>query len=614
MACSFQGIHSRSFELLSSTLAACIAPARELGMASLHIQRDKLTLSSIDFEYTPRPTVLFVHPSFGYVGSSEILQIVGSHFYETSVACMLNTSYSFQGQVVTSSLLLCSLPAQHEGGIRSLSVEAEGSDYFSQSVQLPIVQQMRLLSLEPFRQTYRARQLITVRGTDFIESSLFCLFGREMRTKALWIADGQVACRLPEIQRSSNVSFGLTGDGLRAAYWPSYLGIETATEVTELFPSSPPRAGVVSITILGSGFASEEYVCSFGGHNTVAIVLSSSELSCAAPTKADGLVQVEVFADSGVKLESRTKLFFRARDPLALTNVFPTLGSVLGGTLVSFRLEGHVKEDAMHCTFGSHEAVRAVVTQDSNRFVCTSPANSPGKVSLSITSAAIGSRTYESNFLFVANIKLESVHPSTASSTLPSPVTVSGQNFVDTDYLACQFGRFRVRGLWLSSSRVVCKPPAARGILSVTVSNNGADFDCEALTLVYSDTPRLDQISPSIASEHGGMTATIIGTNFVRSDAAVCRVHNEVIPARVLTVSLVQTTLPSSPPGIHAIEFSNDGVTFFPSEVYVRFVRSARVLSVKPSLGVLTSGTLLTVTGADFPDAEARCLFMSNSP
>jgi hypothetical protein len=184
-------------------------------------------------------------------------------------------------------------------------------------------------------------------------------------------------------------------------------------------------------------------------------------------------------------------------------------------------------------------------------------------------------------------------------------VSVVGAHFKASATLHAAFGAQRVKLTWVSLTLATCVAPALPpGNVSVTVSNNGVDASSSAAPLeVRAGNARLHSLTPRSGGEAGGFTVTVGGAGFTGRVLAV-RFGDAVVDCTVVTSESAECGMARGAAGEVSVSSEDaDGVMAF------SFVGPVSIVSVLPSSGPTSGGTLLTVTGSGFtPTATPQCI------
>ena len=183
----------------------------------------------------------------------------------------------------------------------------------------------------------------------------------------------------------------------------------------------------------------------------------------------------------------------------------------------------------------------------------------------------------------------------------------------------CRFGKaYSSSVIVMSATEIQCLSPAyftdseASSVtvpLLLTVDARDA-FPTSFVFLYYRD-PILASISPSIGPLDGSRIAHIYGKFFLGSLAPTCVFGDTMVPATVRTDFLVVCQPPSVTNAKDVfVSFSGNGVDFSSSVLVYSYTTNPSILSLSPSSGTLTGGTVVYVTAINlFRSVSWFCAF-----
>jgi hypothetical protein len=205
-------------------------------------------------------------------------------------------------------------------------------------VEYEYLEKSRVALLLPSRGAVTGGSLVSVTGSGFREAGLRCRFGTEEVHGAQFVSSTVVACVAPgsmsgvgtvAVEVSVNDGSDFTSDRVEFLY-------ETIATVTSVRPS----VGVSGtsdqvVTVVGEHFArSSDLICRFGLNETVrAMFLTSSTISCLAPSRGPGVVYVSVASSRFEPLSSSSPFRYISASSHSLS---PSSGPLSGGSLVTY--------------------------------------------------------------------------------------------------------------------------------------------------------------------------------------------------------------------------------------------------------------------------------------
>ena len=204
-------------------------------------------------------------------------------------------------------------------------------------------------------------------------------------------------------------------------------------------------------------------------------------------------------------------------------------------------------------------------------------------------------------------------------------MTVSGRHFVQSSALSCRFGMASaVAGTFLSTSLVVCKTPErGAGLVNVLVSNNGVDASIGSAHYHYAGQVSASSAVPSRGPTAGGTMVTVNGLLSDDKNSTIYCVFGMtsvtaaklegggascIAPAasanKVVTLRLQSSTYVTKAGDDLVPESVNEIGT-----VHFEYFNRPGIHGVLPSSGSEDGGTVMRMTGIDFPKHEAIVRF-----
>ena len=127
--------------------------------------------------------------------------------------------------------------------------------------------------------------------------------------------------------------------------------VQPAT-VGNIYPSSGSEKGGTNVTLSGDGFIQlGQLSCIFDNvYSVSAEWIAPSAITCLTPAHQPGVVSVEVSDNGQQTCLGSTNFTYQTR--AAVTRIFPTKGSIFGGTILNIYGTGFVNSSGLTCKFG----------------------------------------------------------------------------------------------------------------------------------------------------------------------------------------------------------------------------------------------------------------------
>ena len=505
--------------------------------------------------------------------------------------------------------LLCEAPAHAQAEV-IVDLSGEGFKSVKSGVQYRFVPEPFVTSLSPRSGPSEGKTVVSVRGYNFVDSSmLVCVFG-SVHARARWISSSEVSCIAPAGGDKDEVNVSVSLNGIDHVQSTSSFQYMPEVSLVALQPSHGAARGGTTVRIEGSNFVfSSELACRFGISSVAARYINAGEVRCVTPPLEVGNVAVSV-SNNGIDFSS-SSLVYTGETDVTISEFWPVRCSTFGGCAVMLSGSGFTNSSSLECRFGGIPALKTVFESESV-VRCEAPAQVEGEVDIEITSNGVDVASAGPVFQYVADALVTSISPRTGPNSGGTSVLVNGHNFIDSKDLRCQFGNKSVLGRWLSASRLECIAPSHHieaGAVSVRVSLNGADFTVSSKDFEYAAALSVAAVHPAVGPSSGGTEVTVSGSHFVHTADLVCRIGHTEVAASFVSDSEVRCTTPVLAIGPVDITVSSNGLDFS-NGVEFTSTADAMILAVTPPLGPSTGGTAVTVSGQGFMNSsELACHF-----
>jgi len=239
--------------------------------------------------------------------------------------------------------------------------------------------------------------------------------------------------------------------------------------VTSISPNIGPEAGGTSVTIAGTNLSGASAV-KFGTASATSVTVNSSMSVTAVAPAGAGTVDVTVTTAGGTSEAVTADRFTYIVRP-TVTKVLPASGVAEGGTKV--KITGTGFTSASTVTFGSLAAT-SVTFVSSTSLTATSPAQAPGTVDITVTTAG-GTSAPGSADQFSYTPTVTGVSPSSGPVAGGTSVAVTGTGFATASGATVfRFGGTKAASASCTSSTscTVISPAHAAGTVDVKATVN----------------------------------------------------------------------------------------------------------------------------------------------
>lgn len=254
--------------------------------------------------------------------------------------------------------------------------------------------------------------------------------------------------------------------------------------VTNVTPANGSTNGGTLVTVTGTNFSTDATVTFGGATATNVSVTNSFTLTVVTPAHAAGVVDV-VVANPGGNSGTGVGLFTydQALSP-TLTNVTPTSGTSIGGTIVT--LAGTNFAAGAIVSFGGTAGTSVTVTNSSS-ITATTPGHAAGTVDIIVANPDGQSAMLSSGFEYIAAAApfISEITPTTGPSTGGTTVTIGGSGFAVGATVAIG-GKAATSVLVVGNSVITAVTPQhSAGATDVVVTNNDGQSGALAEGFIY---------------------------------------------------------------------------------------------------------------------------------
>ena len=544
--------------------------------------------------------VTTVTPASGPTTGSTVILISGSGFL-SGAAVAIGDVPCENVNVISGQQLTCTTGPNDAGSadiVVTNITEAEGS--LKNGFTYVLQPAPNILAVSPTTGPPSGGTLVTLTGSGFVEG-LTVTIGGSNCTVAAFVNSSQVHC-ITTPNAGGSVDVILKNPDEQIAVKASGFLYQTSFALSSISPATGSPVGGTNLTINGVGFEAGSTVIIGGVACNAVSVVSSNTITCTTQAHGAGSVNVSVTHPDG-RISTITGGFTYQNGP-TLVSITPTSGAIGGGTTLSLIGNGFlpgasISVGGVNCN--------SVSVPSSTLATCTTGPHSAGAVDVTITNADGQFSTLPSAFTYRSGPTLTSISPQAGPLTGGTVVTLSGSNFIAGASVT-------LRGVpcsavtVVSATQITCTTPVnTAGAVDVTVINPDSQSSTLASSYVYQAPPNVTSISPTAGSIAGGTILTLTGTGFL----AGATVNMEGTGCNSVTVvsstTMTCTTSAHAAGTLNVTVTNTDGQFSTLSSAYT-YQPGPAVTSVSPAGGILTGGTLITVTGSGFGPSAAVTL------
>lgn len=339
------------------------------------------------------------------------------------------------------------------------------------------------------------------------------------------------------------------------------------------------------------------------------------------------------FSDDGV-------LFFY-EETIQILSLSPSSLSVVGGVTVTIIGTNFflTYPSILACRFGEVEVPGTYISAE--QLTCTAPPqDNPGIFSLEVTVNGVDYSNDGFTVEYRPVVLFHEIDPITGPRRGNTEIAVSGTNFRMDDIIFCHFGSLPAsKALVMNDTTILCRSPYNEGVralmsfglrvedifgTSIESYLQGASGSSVNFTYTYYNDEYIDGVFPKYGPVSGGTVIRVTGSDFLHSPALVCRFQSScgfdaIVPAAFFSSSLITCLTPpfrsnqnASCVSVFPVEVlvSNNGLDFQSMGKTFHYTREIDLLSLLPSSGPESGGTVVTLSGRFFQKLPGlRCIF-----
>lgn len=615
---TFGGVAASSVQFSSPTRLQAVTPPGTPGSVAVSVGNPDGQSAALAgaFSYLAAPTVASVSPTFGPVAGGTAITVTGSGF--TAGTGVTVGGRAATSVVVQSATTITAITPSGPVGAAAVAVSTPEGGSASLASAFTYVGPPAVTSVSPGAGTPGGGTEVLITGAGFM-NGVSVRFGASLATQVTFLSSTSLRATTPSGPPGPVAVTVTNSDGQSGTLAAGAAGgfrYFVPPTVTSVLPSGGNASGGTAVTINGTGFAPGAAV-RFGETSATGVsVLSSTVITATTPAGSLGPVTVSVTNPDG---ESGSLVGgFTYTSPPTLTSVSPGSGPIAGGTSLTLSGSGFVQGATV--TVGGSPATEVQVLSSSS-ITAVTPAGSAGAATVAVTNPDGGSAALGGAFTYLGPPTVTSVSPGTGSPSGGTRVEISGTGFQPG--ASVSFGGSSASGVAsaagapmavagapasdvtvVSSTRILATtPPGSSGPAEVRVTNpDGQSAILPAGFVggfVYLTPPAVLGVSPSSGTTQGGTALTITGRDF-QNGAQVTFNDAPATSVSVVSSSSITAVTPAGTAGGATVRVTNPDGESGSLESGFTYVDFFSVTSVSPSVGEVTGGTLVTVTGAGF--------------
>ena len=532
-------------------------------------------------------------------------------------------SQPVEGRHVDTGIIACRAPAfdavfpgsKEIAQTVQVKVSKNGHSFSDASAALPLIYQPAISATRvgsPSSAPTVGGTLISVIGNGFDNTtSLACHFGEE-RAEATFVSASELTCMAPAMASAGAVPLYVSNNGVERVLAGAVDYFEHPM-VEGLSPSLGKASALVRV--LGSGFRNTtSLACRFNDNLTVqGTYVDSTAIQCETPAAVAGgevkenhIVHAVKVTLNGVDYSSRIVYYLAHNVSSQVAAVYPSSGSIDGGTIVTVQGSGFPQTAELYCRIGSVEEVKATWLSNSAVQCTTPPGKALGVVKVILTSNGVNVvPQQELSFVYTSSAYIESFAPTSGCACGGLSIVVSGAGFSagGTNGVFCRFGSQVVSGEYVNETRINCQAPVANtGSTLVELSfNDGYDFVASAGRFEFTEQPQVSFKGPRVGTVAGGTKVSFAVAPHQFEFWCSFGSAASVLAVRTEGTDLIACTSPSSSSaGTTTIRLHTNGMDMFEYIDRFTYTEVPTLTAVSPSFATTEGGSSIVVTGNNF--------------
>ncbi|MHC5019417.1 MAG: IPT/TIG domain-containing protein [Planctomycetota bacterium] len=546
-----------------------------------------------------------INPTSGPVAGGTTVTITGAGFL--SGATVTFGGVAAPATVVSSTLIVATTQAGPQGPALVVVTNVDGQN--STHPTWPNGWRYEgpaptLTSVSPAAGTNGGGTTITLTGTNFAPFAQVRVNG-VVATNRTFLSSTTVTAVTPAIAPAIGpVNVTITNvDNLAATLTGGFNALGLTPTVQSTSPATAPNSGGATVTLTGTNFVTGATV-ELGGVPAASVsVVSSTSAVIVVPNMAPALGPHDVTV-TNVDSQAGTLaggLLLQGTAP-TLTAVAPATVAHTGGTLLT--LTGSNFATGATVTVNGTAATTVTVVS-ATQITATMPNIAPviGPVAVAVTNTDTQSAALPASLTAQGPAPVPTaVTPGSGPLAGGTVITVTGSGFASGATVSVG-GAAATMGTVTASTITATTPAGAIGPATVTVHHpDGRTGALAGGFLFEGPAPTLSTVNPAAATNAGGTTITLTGTNFA-AGATVTVGGTAATTVVVVSGTSLTCTTPALAPvlGPVAVVVTNvDGRSASLPTGFTAQAAAPTLTTVSPASGTTGGGTFVTLTGTNF--------------
>ncbi|MCY9579906.1 IPT/TIG domain-containing protein [Paenibacillus alvei] len=548
----------------------------------------------------PAPVITTVVQDNGDVAGGQKVEISGKNF-RPQPTVLFGDKEAASVEYVSSEKLVVVTPAGVQGEV---TLTVKNDDGQQATAKFRYHAQPVIAEIVPNKGPVSGGNEVVIKGDYFMNGAVIKFGDNSATTNS--VTQKEIKVKAPASAKSGAVTVEVTNpDGTKVNMPNGYTYVE-GPKITSITPNVGSTLGGEKVTITGSQF--EQGIKLFLKNKEVPVeFISATELSFVTPAwSVAESVDVKIVNPDLQEVVMANGYKYEYPAPI-IESISPAEGPTEGNTLVNVK-GNHFREGAK--LYFDDKQISIVTVVDSNSIRLRTPQWAKGSlVSLKVVNPDGKEAVKKDAYQYVAPPapELLTVTPDKGYTSGSEVVTLTGKNFVSG--LKVLFNDTSVVISSVKSDSITIKTPkwAKEETVDVTVVN--ADGQSSTLKQAFTyiappppPGPKIESISPASGPISGGNIVYINGENF-KEGYKLYLGSKQITATAFLSDKQLRIRVPEmNTPGKVDVKVVNpDGQFGLLSEGYELLLPPApTVAKVSPDSGLISGGTIVTVTGTNF--------------
>ncbi len=588
---SIGGTNCTLSTVVSSTSITCTLPSKTAGTYNVVVTNADTQAATLTSAYTYNafPTITSVSPTNGKLTAGTTITIAGTGFLTGATITVGGTACTVP-TVASSTSMTCIAPTS-TAGLKTLVVTNLDTQTGTLSNSYTYNAAPVVNSILPTNGIMSGGTTISILGSGFLSAASVSIGGTNC-TSITVVSPTNITC-ITAATTQGTYSLTVSNTDTQSSTLASAFTFNPFT-LTSISPTSGPLIGGTTLTITGNGLVSGATATIGGTDCTSPNVSSSTTMTCIIPTKIAGAYNL-VITNPDTSFATLSSAYTYRAFP-TITTVSPSSGKLAAGTQITLTGTGFITGSSV--TVGG-VACTAYVYTSATSMKCSTPSMVAGTYDVVFTNSDTQSVTKTNGFTYNPFPTAASISPTSGKASGGTTITITGTGFV-TGATVTVGGTTCTTPTVTNSTTMTCVTPVKAGSTTYNVVVTNADTQSVTLTNVYTANlgPTVTSISPTSGTMVGGTTITLTGTNFISGATITVGGTTCTSPTWISSTSMTCVT-PAKAVGVNSIVLTNPDTqisTLANSYTYTTF----SLMSVAPTNGNLSGGTLITLAGTGF--------------